>query len=44
LGLAIARQLARGHGGEVALLSSGLSGTTFRITIPDVAALGDAPP
>jgi signal transduction histidine kinase len=44
LGLAIARELARGHGGEVALLSSGPSGTTFRITIPDVAALGDAPP
>ncbi|NOT41734.1 MAG: HAMP domain-containing histidine kinase [Alphaproteobacteria bacterium] len=44
LGLAIARELARGHGGEVALLSSGDNGTTFRITIPDVAALGDGPP
>jgi signal transduction histidine kinase len=44
LGLAIARELARGHGGEVALLASGPTGTIFRITIPDVAALGDAPP
>jgi signal transduction histidine kinase len=44
LGLAIARELARGHGGEVALFNTGPSGTTFRITIPDVAALGDAPP
>jgi signal transduction histidine kinase len=44
LGLAIARELARGHGGEVALYSTGAAGTTFRISIPDVAALGDAPP
>lgn len=34
LGLAIARELARNHGGELALLRSGVDGTTFRLTLP----------
>lgn len=34
LGLAIARDLARAHGGEVALDSTGESGTCFRVAIP----------
>lgn len=34
LGLAIARELARAHGGDVELQASGPNGTTFRITMP----------
>ena len=34
LGLAIARELARAHGGDVELRSSGPGGTTFRVTMP----------
>lgn len=34
LGLAIARELARAHGGDVELHSSGPGGTTFRVTMP----------
>jgi len=37
LGLHIARELARGHGGDVALIDSTAEGTTFRVTIPDTA-------
>ena len=37
LGLYIARELARGHGGDVDLLDSTAEGTTFRVTIPDTA-------
>ena len=37
LGLHIARDLARGHGGDVDLLDSTAEGTTFRVTIPDTA-------
>jgi len=37
LGLHIARDLARGHGGDVTLLESTTEGTTFRVTIPDTA-------
>ncbi len=37
LGLHIARELARGHGGDVDLLDSTAEGTTFRVTIPDTA-------
>lgn len=37
LGLHIARDLARNHGGDVELLDSTAGGTTFRITIPDTA-------
>lgn len=35
LGLAIARELARGHGGDLTLVDTGDSGTTFRIALPD---------
>ena len=38
LGLAIARDLVRNHGGDIALAETGPSGTTFRFTLP----LGDA--
>ena len=34
LGLAIARELARAHGGDVTLVKSDASGTVFRITLP----------
>lgn len=33
LGLAISRELARGHGGDLALLQSGPGGTVFRLTL-----------
>src|SRR5579875_1421934 len=35
LGLAIARELMRAHGGELALESTGPSGTCFLLTLPD---------
>ncbi len=35
LGLAIARELAQGHGGDVALLESGAGGTVFEVRLPD---------
>ena len=34
LGLAIARDLVRAHGGDITLADSGPSGATFRFTIP----------
>ena len=34
LGLAIAAELVRGHGGELTLTSTGPDGTTFRISLP----------
>jgi len=34
LGLAIARDLVRAHGGDIALMESNESGTTFRFTLP----------
>ena len=34
LGLAIAQDLVRAHGGEIALTASGPDGTTFRFTLP----------
>ena len=34
LGLAIARDLVRAHGGDIALTETGPSGTTFRFTLP----------
>ena len=34
LGLAIARDLVRNHGGDIALAETGPSGTTFRFTLP----------
>lgn len=38
LGLAIAAELARVHGGHIELVSTGSTGTTFRICIPDTDA------
>jgi signal transduction histidine kinase len=35
LGLAISRELARAHGGDLALIKSDPGGTVFRITLPD---------
>ncbi len=35
LGLAISRELAQGHGGELTLVSTGPEGTTFEIRLPD---------
>jgi len=35
LGLVIARDLARAHGGEVTLVSTGPQGTVFRVEIPN---------
>jgi len=37
LGLAIARDLVRAHGGEIALTATGPDGTTFRFTLPATA-------
>ncbi len=34
LGLAIARELARAHGGDLILTRTGADGTTFRLTLP----------
>ncbi len=34
LGLAIARDLVRAHGGDIALSETGAGGTTFRFTLP----------
>ena len=39
LGLAIARELLRGHGGDLELHQTSGSGTTFRLIIPDRAAV-----
>jgi len=36
LGLAIARELARNHEGELALVETGPAGTTFRIVLPAI--------
>ncbi len=38
LGLAIVRDLARAHGGDIALISSGEAGTAFRLTLPQPTA------
>jgi signal transduction histidine kinase len=35
LGLAISRELLHAHGGDIALLSTGETGTRFRLVIPD---------
>ena len=35
LGLAIARDLVRAHGGDIVLITSGPSGTVFRLNLPD---------
>ena len=38
LGLAIASELVRAHGGEIRLESTGPGGTVFRVTVPDSVA------
>ena len=38
LGLAIVRDLARAHGGDIALISSSETGTAFRLTLPQPTA------
>ena len=35
LGLTIARDLARAHGGDITLVETGPGGTRFRVDIPD---------
>src|SRR5262249_21729622 len=37
LGLPIARDLARGHGGAITLIKSDAAGTHFRLALPDRA-------
>jgi signal transduction histidine kinase len=34
LGLAIAREILRAHGGEIVLAHSGADGTVFRLNLP----------
>lgn len=41
LGLTIARDLMRAHGGDIELLTTGPSGTTFRLTLPASPNKGD---
>ncbi len=43
LGLAIASDLVRGHGGRLELMSTGEEGTTFAIRLPKSIATEDAP-
>ncbi|MDX5330995.1 MAG: hypothetical protein LPK04_07380, partial [Caulobacteraceae bacterium] len=43
LGLAIARELAQGHGGDLILLETGPSGTRFDLRLPGVPAAAEAP-
>jgi heavy metal sensor kinase len=38
LGLALAREIARAHGGDIAVTSDGRVGTTFSVTLPTAAA------
>lgn len=42
LGLTIAHELVRGHGGELSLVDTGPSGTTFRIRLPKAVMHLDA--
>ncbi len=41
LGLALVRQIARGHGGEVTCLSGPAGGSTFRVVLPALAPKQD---
>jgi len=38
LGLVIARDIMRGHGGDIVLVDSGPGGTTFRLMLPAAEA------
>lgn len=45
LGLSIARDLLRGHGGDIELVRTGPDGTVFRLTLPIAVGIRDrAPP
>ena len=44
LGLAIARDLVRNHGGDISLEHSDLTGTVFRLRLPDPSDQEDAEP
>jgi signal transduction histidine kinase len=35
LGLPIAREIMRAHGGDIALVHTGADGTVFRLTVPN---------
>ncbi|MGH7747357.1 MAG: ATP-binding protein, partial [Candidatus Dormibacteria bacterium] len=43
LGLAIARELAQGHGGDLALKRTGPKGTCFELSLPDSPAEAASP-
>src|SRR5262249_37827382 len=43
LGLAIARDLIRAHGGEITLAATGATGTTFQLTLPTPGTKGRRP-
>ncbi|MCR5877562.1 sensor histidine kinase [Phenylobacterium sp. J367] len=43
LGLAIARELAQGHGGDVDLIETGLAGSTFELRLPGAPPPAVAP-
>jgi signal transduction histidine kinase len=43
LGLAIAREIVRAHGGELSLAATGPGGTTFRIDLPRRGTAADRP-
>jgi signal transduction histidine kinase len=38
LGLAITRELAQGHGGDLALIANGAAGAVFELTLPGAPA------
>jgi signal transduction histidine kinase len=42
LGLAIARELAQGHGGDIALTRTGPTGSVFEVRLPGAAAAAEA--
>lgn len=43
LGLVIAHEIMAAHGGTLTLIASGAAGTTFRLTLPARARLGEPP-
>ena len=44
LGLPIAREIMRAHGGDIELVQTGTEGTVFRLTVPDPYDLAAARP